>query len=57
MNDSIQFVQVLFLVGIFIIEKRVEFILSSFGILKYDSVIKTIEKLTFLPPINNSVTL
>ena len=57
MNDSIQFVQVLFLVGIFIIEKRVEFSLSSFGILKYDSVIKTIEKLNFLPPINNSVTL
>ena len=57
MNDSIQFVQVLFLVGIFIIEKRVEFSLSSFGILNYDSVIKTIEKLNFLPPINNSVTL
>ena len=57
MNNSIQFVQVLFLVGIFIIEKRAEFSLSSFGILKYDSVIKTIEKLSFLPPINNSVTL
>ena len=57
MNDSIQFVQVLFLVGIFIIEKCVEFSLPSFGILKYDSVIKTIEMLNFLPPINNSVTL
>ena len=34
MNDSIQFVQVLFLVGIFIIEKCIEFSLPSFGILK-----------------------
>ena len=30
--------------------------LTSFGTLKYDSVIKATEMLSFLPPVNNSVT-
>ena len=34
-----------------------EFNLTSFGTLKYDCVIKTIEILSFLPLINNSVTI
>ena len=38
-------------------KKYVEFNLTPFGTLKYDSVIKTIEILSFLPLINNSVTL
>ena len=38
------------------IKKCVEFNLKSFGTLKYDYVIKTIEILSFLPLINNSVT-
>ena len=37
-------------------KKCVEFNLTSFGTLKYDCVIKTIEILTFQPLINNSVT-
>ena len=44
------------LFGIFMIEKWVEFSLTTFGILKYDSVIKTREMFNFLPLINNSVT-
>ena len=35
----------------------VEFHLTSFGTFKYDCVIKTIEILSFLPLINNSVTI
>ena len=37
-------------------KKCVEFNLTSFGTLKYHCVIKTIEILSFLPLINNSVT-
>ena len=39
------------------IKKCVEFNLTPFGTLKYDWVIKTIEMLSFLPLINNSVTI
>ena len=45
------------LLGIFIMKKCVEFNFTSFGTLKYDCVIKTIEILSFLPLINNSVTI
>ena len=47
-----------FLLRIFITKKWVEFILTSFGYLKYDydCVIKTIEMFNFVPLINNSVT-
>ena len=45
------------LFGIFIIKKWVVFNLTSFGILKYDCVIKTREIFNFLPLINNSVTM
>ena len=38
-------------------KKCVEFNLTSFGTLKYDCVIKTIEILRFLPLTNNSVTI
>ena len=38
-------------------KKCVEFNPTSFGTLKYDCVIKTIELLSFLPLINNSVTI
>ena len=38
-------------------KKCVEFNRTSFGTLKYDCVIKTIEILSFLPLINNSVTI
>ena len=38
-------------------KKCVEFNRTSFGTLKYDCVIKTIEILSFLPQINNSVTI
>ena len=38
-------------------KKCVEFNRTSFGTLKYDCVIKTIEILSFLPVINNSVTI
>ena len=38
-------------------KKCVEFNLTSFGTLKYDCVIKIIEILSFLPLINNSVTV
>ena len=38
-------------------KKCVELNLTSFGTLKYDCVIKTIETLSFLPLINNSVTI
>ena len=37
-------------------KKWVEFSLTSFGTLKYDCVIKTIEMFNFVPLINNSVT-
>ena len=37
------------LFGIFMIEKWVEFSLTSFGTLKYDCVIKTREMFSFLP--------
>ena len=40
----------------FIIEKWVEFSLTSFGTLEYDCVNKTIEPFDFLNLINNSVT-
>ena len=38
-------------------KKCLEFNLTSFGTLKYDCVIKTIEILSFLPLINNYVTI
>ena len=38
-------------------KKCVEFNRTSFGTLKYDCVIKTIEILSFLPLINNYVTI
>ena len=38
------------------INKLVEFSLTSFGTLKYDYVIKTKEMSNFIPLINNSVT-
>ena len=38
-------------------KKWVEFSLTSFGTLKYDCVIKTREMFSFLPLINNSVTI
>ena len=44
------------LLGIFTLTKCVEFSLTSFDTLKYDWAIKTIEILSFLPLINNSVT-
>ena len=56
MNDLTQFAEVL-LLGIFIVKKCVEFNRTSFGTLKYDCVIKTMEILSFLPLINNSVTI
>ena len=37
-------------------EKILEFCLTSFGTLKYDCVIKTTEMFHFLPLINSSVT-
>ena len=40
--------------NVLIIKKCVEFSLTSFGTVKYDCVIKTIEILSFLPLINNS---
>ena len=39
------------------IKKCLVFILTSFGTLKYDSVIKTREMFNFLPQINESVTV
>ena len=48
MNDLDQFVEVLF---------YLEFSLTSFGTLKYDCVIKTIEMFNFVPLINNSVII
>ena len=38
-------------------KKCVEFHRTSFGTLKYDCIIKTLEILSFLPLINNSVTI
>ena len=55
MNDLMQFGEVLFCLE-FCNKKGVVFNLTSFGILKYDCVIKTIEILSFLPLINNSAT-
>ena len=40
-----------------IIKKCVIFSLASFGTLKYGYIIKTIEVFTFLPLLNNSVTI
>ena len=51
MNDLLQFVEVLF--QTFHNKKYVGFNLTYFGTLKYDYVIKTIEILSFLPPINS----
>ena len=45
------------LFGIFKIKKCVEFSLTSFTTLKYDYVTKTIEMFSFMPLINNSVTI
>ena len=42
---------------IFVINKCLEFTLISFGILKYDCIIKTIEMFNFLLLINSSVTI
>ena len=51
-----QFAESSLLLGIFMMKKCVELNLTSFGTLKYDCVTKTIEILSFLPLINNSVT-
>ena len=56
MNDLLQFLGILFFFGIFIIKNCVEFCLTAFSTLKYDSVIKTIEMFNFMPLINSSVT-
>ena len=56
MNDLMQFIEVLFLFAIFMIKKKSRIYSTSFGNLKYDCVIKTIEIFNFLPLINNSVT-
>ena len=53
MNDLTQFAEC----SLFIMKKCVEFNRTSFDTLKYDCVIKTIEILSFLPLINNSVTI
>ena len=45
------------LLGMFATKKWEVFSLTSFGNLKYDWVIKTIEIFNFLPLINNSVTI
>ena len=45
------------LFGIFMVKKCVEFSLTSFGTLKYDCVIKTIEMFNFVSLINNSVSI
>ena len=45
------------LFGIFMVKKCVEFSLTSFGTLKYDCVIKTIEMFNFIYLINNSVSI
>ena len=55
MNDLKQFVEALFFFN-FHDKKYVEFNPTSFGTLKYDWVINTIEILSFLPLMNNSVT-
>ena len=39
MNDLMQFAEVLFYLGNFIMKKWLEFTLTSFGTLKYDCVI------------------
>ena len=52
---AIRWISVLF--GIFMIKMWVEFSLTSFGTLKYDFVIKAREMFSFLPLINNSVTI
>ena len=44
------------LFGISMVRKCVEFSLTSFGTLKYDCVIKTIEMFNFISLINNSVS-
>ena len=56
MNDLDQFVE-LSLISNFHNKKCVVFNLTSFGSLKYDCVIKTIEMFSFLSLINNSVTM
>ena len=42
------------LLGILMMKKWVEFSLTSFGTLKYDCVINTIEMFSFLPLVNDS---
>ena len=56
MNDLKQFFKSSLLFGIFMTKKCVEFSLTSFGTLKYDCVMKTIEMFNFLPLKTNSVT-
>ena len=56
MNDYMQFVEVPFYLE-FSLKECVVFSLTSFGTLKYDCVIKTREMFSFLPLINNSVTI
>ena len=51
-----QFVETLFF-GIFLMDLSVEFSLILFGTAKKDCVIKTREIFSFLPLINNSVTI
>ena len=42
---------------IFVIKQCIEFSLKFFGATNYDCAIKAIEMLSFLPLINNSVTI
>ena len=53
MNGLMQFVEVLFYLKF---SKWVEFSLISFGTLRYDCIMNTIEIFNFLPLIINSVT-
>ena len=55
MNYLTQFAEALFF-GTFMTKKTVEFILTSFGTINYDFVMKTIKMFNFLPLISNSVT-
>ena len=50
MNDLMQFVEVSYYKSVWCL------VLTSFGTLKYDCVINTIETFNVLPLINNSVT-
>ena len=56
MSELLQFAEGLFCFTIFIIKKCLVFSLTSFGTLKHNSVIKTIEMFNLLSLISNSAT-